>query len=449
VMRSKTGAAGPTILIIFGISGDLSRRKLLPALAKIDKNAQLPEHFKLLGISRRQIHKKDVLRAASKSLSKYLSLFTMDLGDQSEYDKLAEKIKGLDNGRSAQIIFYFAVPPAATLPIIRHLGKAGLNHDRTKLLLEKPFGVDLESAQDLINQTDKYFKENQVYRIDHYLAKEMAQNIIVFIAGNSLYRNVWNNQFINSIEVIASESIDIEGRVGFYEQSGALRDIIQSHLLQLTALVLMNPLPSIFEFKDVPKRRLQALQQLSLLGEQDFYNNVIRAQYKGYRQEISNRDSLTETFTALKFESENERWRGVPIHLITGKSLERKFTEIRILFKTPRDQEGNQLTFRIQPREGLEFDLWVKKPGYDNDLARLPLDFTYERYFGADLPDAYEQVIIDAMRGRPELFASSDEILATWALLEPIRRRWEMTGDDLKFYKKGSTYQQVLDQARV
>jgi glucose-6-phosphate 1-dehydrogenase len=441
----KTEAARPTILVIFGISGDLSRRKLLPALATIDKNGQLPADFTLLGISRRQLAKKDILPAPAKNLAKHLSLLTMDLASQADYKTLKATIADLSQKTGSQVIFYFAVPPAAVLPISRHQGRVGLNHEQTKLLLEKPFGVDLTSAGELIKETDKYFKENQIFRIDHYLAKEVAQNIIVFIAGNALYRNIWNSQYISQIEVIASESIDIEGRAGFFEQTGAMRDIIQSHLLHLTTLVLMNPLPNIFEMKDVPRRRLQALQQLQILGREDTLSNVTRAQYKGYRKEVSNPDSITETFTSMKFESEDERWRGVPIQLITGKALDKKFTEVRIFFKTARDLEGNLLTLRIQPREGLELDLWVKKPGYDTDLARLPLDFTYEQHFGTDLPDAYEQIIIDAVRGRPDLFATSDEILASWTLLEPIRRRWEMRADDLKFYKKGSNYQTILE----
>jgi glucose-6-phosphate 1-dehydrogenase len=440
----KKAAEQPTILVIFGISGDLSRRKLLPALAKIDKNGQLPADFKLLGISRRQLAEKDVLPAAAKSLSKYLNVLTMDLASQTDYQSLKNTIADLSRRPDSQVIFYFAVPPAASLPIIRHLGQAGLNHGQTKLLLEKPFGVDLASARELIRETARHFKENQVFRIDHYLAKEVAQNIIVFIAGNALYRNIWNSQFISQIEVIASESLDIEGRVGFYEQTGAMRDIVQSHLLHLATLVLMNPLPNIFELKDVPRRRLQALQQLRLLGQDDPANTVVRAQYDGYRKEVDNPDSTTETFVSMKFESEDERWRGVPIHLITGKALDKKFTEVRVFFKTARDLEGNLLTLRIQPREGLELDLWVKKPGYNNDLAKLPLDFTYEQHFGTDLPDAYEQIIIDAMRGRPDLFATSEEIVASWAILEPIRRRWEMQAEDLSFYKKGSNYQAIL-----
>lgn len=442
----NASAARPTILVIFGISGDLSQRKLLPGLAKIAKNGQLPADFKLLGISRRPLGKAGILPAGAKSLAKYLSIAQMDLAAQSDYKKLKNIIEQLSDKADTQVIFYFAVPPAAVLPIIRHLGKAGLNHGQTKLLLEKPFGVDLASARELITETDKHFKEDQLFRIDHFLAKEMAQNIIVFIAGNALYRNIWNNQFISHIEVIASEKLDIEGRAAFYEQTGAMRDIIQSHLLHFTTLVLMNPLPNIFEMKDVPRRRLQAVQQLQILGEDDPLRNVIRAQYKGYRKEVASRDSITETFVSMKFESQDERWRGVPIHLITGKALDRKFTEIKVFFKTARDLEGNLLTLRIQPREGLELDLWVKKPGYDNDLARLPLDFTYEQHFGTDLPDAYEQVIIDAMRGRPDLFATSDEILASWTLLEPIRRRWEMRAGDLKLYKKGSNYQSILEQ---
>jgi glucose-6-phosphate 1-dehydrogenase len=439
----KTDKLPPTILVIFGISGDLAQRYLLPALAKINKNEQLPEDFRLLGITRQDLHADDVLKGSCKSLGHLAEIFRMDLSSSDSYQALKQKLDelGEEYSEKPQVIFYFAVPPSATLPIIRQLGAAKLNHSQTKLLLEKPFGVDLASATELIDETDKHFKEEQVYRIDHYLAKEMAQNIAVFLGGNVLFRDVWNNQFINRIEVVAAEKIDIEGRVNFYEQSGALRDLVQSHLLQLTALVLMKPCPDVFDFSEVRRRRLDALNQLKVAGH--ISTSVARGQYKGYRQEVDNPDSEVETFVALRLISTDKRWQGVPIDLVTGKALDRKFTGIKVYFKKSQAQEANKLTLRIQPEEGIELELWVKKPGYDHNLEKMPLDFNYEQYFGSDLPEAYEQVIVDAMRTRPDLFASSEEVLATWRLLEPVQKHWSMTSGDLHFYEKGSDYKKL------
>ncbi|MBX4199380.1 glucose-6-phosphate dehydrogenase (NADP(+)) [Candidatus Saccharibacteria bacterium] len=429
----------PTILVIFGVTGDLAQRKLLPALAAIEKNRQLPADFKLLGVTRRDVSLDDVLSSECKHLSSKMEMYQMNLEEPAAYEELKNKLDS-----NAQIIFYFAVPPSASRPIIRHLGQAKLNGSQTKLLLEKPFGVDYVSAEELIEETQQHFKEEQIYRIDHYLAKEMAQNIAVFLGGNVLFRDVWNNNYIDKVEIIASEKIGIEGRVAFYEQAGALRDIIQSHLLQLTALVLMEACPDVFDFSEVPRRRLAALLDIEPV-EPSEPGAVVRAQYASYRDEVSNPNSQVETFVSLQLQSNNPKWKGVKLHLITGKALDRKFTEIRVYFKRAQIKEANLLTLRIQPMEGIELDLWVKKPGYEHDLAKLPLQFNYEQHFGADLPDAYEQVLVDAMRSRANLFASSAEILATWKILDPVLKAWAADTDDLKVYKQGSSYQQVLE----
>jgi glucose-6-phosphate 1-dehydrogenase len=436
----------PTILVIFGVSGDLAQRYLLPSLAAIHRNGGLPANFKLLGITRQSLAAKDILEPNCRGLEAFSEIQTMNLSEQADYAKLRKKLADMSKqlGQGTQIIFYFAVPPTAVLPIIRHLGQAELNHKNTKLLLEKPFGTDVQSAADLIRETNQHYAENQVYRIDHYLAKGMAQNITVFLGGNVLFRNVWNKEFISRIDIIASEKIDIEGRLNFYEQSGALRDLVQSHLLQLAALVLMKPCTDLFDFSEVPARRLAALKQLELSGPPA--KAALRAQYEGYRKEVTNPKSMIETFVELKLESTDERWGGVPIRLITGKALDKKFTEIRVHFKKTQASESNRLTLRIQPNEGIELELWVKKPGYDQDLAQLPLAFNYEKYFGTDLPDAYEQVIVDAIRTRSDLFASSAEVLASWTLLDPVLKNWAMNESDLKFYKKGTNYKDVVSQ---
>lgn len=423
-----------TTLVVFGISGDLAGRYILPALAALAARGRLPAEFNLLGLSRRSVGPADILDDKTKGLAKNLRIVQMDMASHQDYEKLSKQLP-----EDAQTIFYLSIPPAAVMPILRHLSAAGLNRDHTKLLLEKPFGYDLESARELTDQINKCFKEDQVYRIDHYLAKEMAQNISVFLGSNALIRDIWNNQFIESINIVASEKIGIEGRAAFYEQTGALRDFLQSHLMQLAALTLMRPCGSQSEFEEMPERRLEALRSLCAADP----SQAVRAQYEGYRREAGNSDSMVETFAAVELYSDDPRWSGVPIRLITGKNLDAKVTEIRVKFKKTDKSEANTMVLRIQPQEGAEIDLWAKQAGYDQGLRHLPLTFNY-----ADddqpLPDAYEQVLIDAMRSRSSLFAGSQEVLETWRVLQPVLINWEMGSGDLKSYKPGSSVDEVL-----
>ena len=423
-----------TTLVIFGVSGDLAKRKLLPALAEICQSSDIRARLDILGISRSQARVEDILPAGAQNLKNQFSLLQMDYALEQEYDKLKQS---LDQSGSQQIIFYFAVPPEAVLSIVRHLGRAKLNLSQHKLLMEKPFGTDLQSAKILIEETNRYFKEEQVYRIDHFLAKEMAQNITVFLGSNALFRDVWNNQFIEKIEIVAEESLGIENRGEFYEQTGALRDIVQSHLLQLTALTIMEPCPDVFDFTMVRRRRLNALQKLKI----DKTMPRGKAQYAGYGREVNVLKSSTETFASVYLKSSDPKWRGVPIQLTTGKALSEKLTEIRIYFKKTQSAQTNLLKLRVQPKEAIELELWVKKPGYEQDLQKLPLDFSYQQHFD-HLPDAYEQVIVDAVRSRANLFASSDEVLASWEILQPILKNWDKQTP--KIYKSGSAVEQVF-----
>lgn len=426
-----------TTLVIFGVSGHLSQHKLLPALAEICTTTNLKSKLKILGSSRHQITSELILKGNASSLSDIFNVIQLDYDRPEDYQKLKQELQALN---SEQIIFYFAVPPEAVLPIITNLGNAGLNSQNCKLLLEKPFGRDLQSAQALIEQTNRFFAEEQVYRIDHYLAKEMSQNIAVFLGGNALFRDVWNNKFIERIEVLGTESVGIEGRAEFYEQTGALRDFVQSHLLQLAALTLMEPCPNLFDFSQIHSRRLAALGQFKL-AQKD--NAVIRGQYDSYKSEVSNPNTSVETFVALQLESSDPNWQGVPIRLITGKGLDQKLTEIRVYFKKSQSAQANLLCLRIQPQEAIELELWVKKPGYDQELQKMQLDFSYERNFDR-LPDAYEQVIVDAVRSRTNLFPSSQEVLASWQILQPILDKWQSTPSDLKIYKYGSSIEQIV-----
>jgi glucose-6-phosphate 1-dehydrogenase len=429
----------PTVLVIFGITGDLSRRYLLPALSQVCKSKDLPPDFKILGISRRDIELDQLFGEQDQTLKQYSQILKMDLEDADSYRSLAAKLQQIsgDMAEPPQIILYLVVPPAGVLPIIRSLGKAKLNGPDVKLMLEKPFGVDLDSACELIVETEKYFKEDQIYRIDHYLAKEMAQNITVFLGSNGVFRGIWNNQFIESIEIVVTEEIDIEGRVAFYDATGALRDVGQSHLLQLAALTLMEPCSDIFDFEEIPRRRLAALKSLRSDAQ-----SSRRAQYEGYAQEVGNPGSQTETFFDIKLSSDNKRWEGVPVRLVSGKALDQKLTEIRVNFKKINSSSSDLLIIRIQPREGIELYLWFKEPGYDRKLQKLPLSIEYGQHFGR-VPDAYEQVLVDAMKSNHSLFASSAEVVESWRILQPVQDYWAMAAPGLKLYKKGSTFEQV------
>jgi glucose-6-phosphate 1-dehydrogenase len=431
----------PTVLIIFGITGDLSHRYLLPALKQVEASEKLHKNFKIIGVSRRDISVDSLFRENERGLEKHTDVLQMDLESLESYNNLKKKISDVSAGFSTtpEVIYYLSVPPAAVLPIIRNLGESGLNPPNAKLLLEKPFGVDLESAKELISETQKHFPEKQVYRIDHYLAKEMAQNIVVFLGSNTLFRSVWNSLFIEKIEIEAAEKIGIEGRSNFYDSTGALRDLVQSHLLQLAALTLMEPCSNIFDFDELPLRRLKALQALKLKTEES-----VRGQYEGYENEVGNPGSVTETFVSLLVESTDSRWKGVPIRLTTGKNLKEKLTQICVHFKKTEATEENLLILRIQPNEAIVIQLWIKQPGYERKLQKIPHEFTYNKHFD-NLPDAYEQVLVDAMQSNHSLFASSDEVLESWRILQPVQSDWAMGSDVLIKYQPGSTINEILE----
>lgn len=413
-----------TKLVIFGVSGDLSRRKLLPALGSIVAAGEAGD-LEIIGVSRRELILGDLFDEALLGQS---SLFTMDMAAEAEYVRLKDH---LDLDPDEQLIIYLSVPPAASRQIVSLLGAAGLTTPNVKLLLEKPFGVDLASAEDMLDHIGSYYGEEQVYRIDHYLAKEMAQNIVAFRAGNALFDYVWDSHAIESIEVVASESIGIEGRAQFYEQTGALRDVVQGHLMQLLALVLMD-VPGELDWNAVPELRLAALHHIQAADP----SNARRAQYMGYQLEAQNPGSTVETFVSLELVSRDPRWRGVKLKLATGKAMAEKSTEIRVNFKKSHELQRNRLIFRIQPNEGVEIDLVAKKPGYDRTLSARSLAFSYPE--DEQLPDAYEQVLVDAIRSEKSLFTSGAEVRESWRILQPLLSEWEMDNRALSTYKQGS-----------
>lgn len=418
-----------TKLLIFGITGDLSRRKLLPALRQIVAVDEFST-LELFGVSRSKVDTDALLG----ELADRTTIITMNVAQVDEYTRLAEC---LDLANDDQLLIYLSVPPRAATQIVDFLGEAGINDERVKILFEKPFGLDLDSAHEMVERTSRYFQESQIYRIDHYMAKEMAQNIVAFRANNALFARSWDADSIEKIEINAFERIDIEGRAQFYEQTGALRDVVQGHLLQLLALVLMEVSYDI-EWDKLPEYRLAALRSILPASPE----KALRAQYDGYTEEVGVPHSCVETFVSTELASSDTRWKGVPLVLTTGKALDKKCTEIHIHFRRACATQTDYLTFRIQPHEGIEMTLNTKKPGYDNQLEERHLAFSYPE--DVSLPDAYEQVIVDAIRSRKSLFTSSAEVIRAWEILQPLVDAWGMdTKGIIHRYRKGDSAETV------
>ena len=416
-----------TALVIFGITGDLSTRKLLPSLAKIYQTGEFDD-VEIIGLSRRESDAHDF---APATIADRIRMLSLNMADVNEYRQLVAT-----TAEHEQVIIYLSVPPLAVNTIVSSLGLVGMNDERVKILLEKPFGVDTESAHETLTLTAKYFSEDQTYRIDHYLAKEMAQNVVMFRTANALFAQLWNRDAIESVTVIATESIGVESRAEFYEQTGALRDVVQGHLMQLLSLIIAD-IPDELHWGNVPHLRAAALHSLKPADPQDAY----RAQYEGYDEEVGNPGSLTETCAAVTLWSNDERWSGVPLRLIAGKAFDQKTTEIHVRFKRSHMSQSNQLVFKIQPDEGVQIDLFVKKPGYDHELSSRSLTYTYPE--DEELPDAYEQVIVDAIRSRRNLFASSEEVALSWAILQPVLDAWSMDDTPLPRYARGTKLDEI------
>jgi len=424
-----------TKLLIYGITGDLSTRKLLPALRQVVTSGQTDD-LQIIGVSRHDVDIDELLQRSlgDTSLRERTSIISMDLAEPDEYRTLKQQ---LDLRDDEQLIVYLSVPPSAATRIVDFMGEAGINTPNVKILFEKPFGVDYDSAVEVVERTARYYEEEQIYRIDHYLAKEMAQNLVAFRGGNALFSQLWDGQFIESIDVVASETIGIEGRAQFYEQTGALRDVVQGHLMQLLALTLMD-IPPDFSWDKLPELRLAALQSLEPADP----TTACRAQYEGYQREADNPGSLTETFVSLTLRSTDKRWQDIPIRLTTGKALSSKTTEVRVHLRKTREAQSNRLTFNIQPDEGIHIELFTKKPGYDREFETRTLGFDYPE--DVNLPDAYEQVLVDAIRSQKSLFTSSEEVQQSWKLLQPVQDAWNMDNEPLQPYQPGASIDEIL-----
>jgi glucose-6-phosphate 1-dehydrogenase len=451
---------GPTTIVIFGASGDLTRRKLLPALYRLSTEQRLPPRFSVIGVARTPMDDeafrkqfREALAAegpaeVAASFERCLHYLSGELDDPAIYTRLREHMQGEARGNGA--LFYLAIPPAAYSTVIERLGAAGLSQEERagewrRIIVEKPFGSDLASATALNALLHQHFDESQVYRIDHYLGKETVQNLLVFRFGNGMFEPIWNRRYIDHVQITAAETVGVETRASYYERSGALRDMVQNHLMQLLTLIAMEP-PIAFTADSVRDRKMDALLSVQPLVDRKLgTGSVIRAQYgkgwvdgrevPGYRREPGvSQSSSTETFAALRVQLDSWRWAGVPFYLRTGKRLPKRTTEIAIQFKRPpleifkrvtsASVAPNLLIVNVQPDEGISLRFEAKLPGTRMQLSPVMMNFRYGATFGGEVPEAYETLLLDAMIGDSTLFARHDFAEASWALITPVHEAW-------------------------
>jgi glucose-6-phosphate 1-dehydrogenase len=454
----------PCVLVIFGASGDLTRRKLLPAIWYLNGQGRLPGQFALVGVARSAMDTQgfrkqmaeavrtfvgDVDTEALEHFLEKLSYVSGDPQDPETYVKLRSHLEDTDRTTSTRgnRCFYCSVPLGVYLGIVEQLGIAGLNEENSsgagwvRIIIEKPFGHDLNSARELNRSLHRVFAERQIYRIDHYLGKETVQNILVFRLANSMFEPLWNRRYLDHVQITAAETVGVEHRAQYYENAGALRDMIQNHLLQVMCVIAMEP-PSAFDAESVRIEKLKVLKSIRpfSIGEVDRF--AVRAQYgvggidtesaKGHLEETGvDPASKTETYAAVMFTIDNWRWQGVPFVIRTGKRMAKRATAATLQFREPphlifqnSDVRCSTLTIRIQPEEGISLSFSGKTPGPDMNLGNVKMDFDYEGTFGGRTPEAYETLILDCLMGDATLYAHSDWIEKSWELLMPIQEAW-------------------------
>jgi glucose-6-phosphate 1-dehydrogenase len=468
----------PCTLTLFGITGDLARRKILPALIDLHESGQLPERFALLGFSRsagddaglRQRLGEGVRKLSPRISAEVWERFAQrlysqggEIDDPQSFVELGRRLRGLEHqlGAGGNRLFYLATPPSAFRPVLDNLAAAGLadhaSHVRRsegapwqRVVIEKPFGDDLESARSLNQLVHTVLDESQVYRIDHYLGKETVQNILVFRFGNAIFEPLWNRSHVDHVQITVAEAIGVEGRGEFYEETGVVRDIVQNHLLQMLGLFAMEA-PAAFTADEVRSQKAQALRSLRGMSPWDVLEHTVSGQYQGYLAERGVKpDSRTATYVAVRGFIDNWRWYGVPFYMRAGKAMKRRTTEIAVHFRAvPFSLFGTQgacqlldrnvLRLRIQPDEGISLRIATKVPGEERRVAPVDLDFSYSKAFSKSAPDAYQRLILDALRGDPTLFAREDEVELSWRFVDPILKHWQESGNpQLEVYPQGS-----------
>jgi glucose-6-phosphate 1-dehydrogenase len=471
----------PCAVVIFGVTGDLSQRKLGPALLALHRDGKLPKSVSIVGVGRRDLGDdglRDMLHEGARAhgdgsfdeatwrgFAERIRYVQGEFEDPGMYRRLKEALGRSDEERGTEgnRLFYLATPPQAFLPVLAGLREGGLiakmgqgSAPWTRVVIEKPFGRDLDSALELNRRVLEILQEDQVFRIDHYLGKETVQNILVFRLGNTIWEPLWNRKYIDHVQITAAETVDAGDRGAFYDRTGVLRDLVQNHLLQVLALCAMEP-PVSFQADDIRDAKVQTLRSLRRLEKTQVAEATVRGQYAGYRDVKGvAADSRTPTYTAIKVHIDNWRWQGVPFYLRTGKALSHKVTEVVIRFQslpfclfgdveTCQRIPANELILRIQPDEGIALRLASKSPGSAMSVASIDMDFSYSEAFGRSPPDAYDRLLLDAIRGDATLFARGDEMERAWRFCAPILEAWE-DGGEPAVYEPGSAGPKEADQ---
>lgn len=455
----------PTQIIIFGASGDLTQRKLIPSLFNLFCKGRMPKQFRIVGFGGTaftddtfRTHLEEGMKEFSDT--KFTDQDWQEFASHLAYVKhgyAAEDFKQLDEflnqwqGDADNRIFYMATPPDAYPKIVDLLGETNqLKEEKgyRRVVIEKPFGTDLPSAQKLNEQIHRVLKEAQIYRIDHYLGKETVQNILVTRFANTIFEPLWNRNYIDHVEITVAEKVGVEHRGKFYDKVGILRDMFQNHLLQLLSLTAMEP-PVSFEATALRNEKVKVLSAITPMNEDEIIQATVRGQYNGYRQEEGvDPNSTTPTYGAARFFVNNWRWQGVPFYLRSGKYLKEKVSQVVIQFKCPPQllfpsQQGNMtpnmLVLFLQPDEGVHWRFEAKAPDTIADLRSVDMEFHYADYFGKSaLPDAYERLLLDTMTGEASLFTRADEVETAWGIIDPIIRVWEAQKEPLAFYEPGT-----------
>lgn len=470
----------PTIIVIFGARGDLTWRKLLPALYNLHLDNHLPEQFAIIGVDRGEIDglafhariRDGVDRFSRRAapdeahwnqFATTISYVREDLADPESGEGLRRRLLEIESawGVRANRVFDLAIPPTMVQAAATMLQRLGVCNDcsRDRLVVEKPFGRDIVSAQALNAFLNGIFAEHQIYRIDHYLGKETVQNILAFRFANSLFEPIWDRRYIDSVQITVAEEVGVEARGGYYDQAGALRDMVQNHLLQILCLIAMEP-PISFDADEIRNKKVDVLRAIRPIKREDIHKFAVRGQYRkgssqgqpvsGYRDEQKIApDSNTETFAAFTFHLENWRWQGVPFYLRTGKRLPAKVSEVTITFRSPPHQffpsaavetwQPNRITIRIQPEEGIGTRIQVKQPGTRLLLGAAEMQFRYSEAFKSPAPEAYETLLLDVVRGDATLFMRADQVECAWQVVRPILEAWESVPPaDFPNYRAGS-----------
>ncbi|HZZ29035.1 MAG TPA: glucose-6-phosphate dehydrogenase [Pirellulales bacterium] len=444
----------PSTIVIFGASGDLTSRKLIPALFSLARKERLPPGTRIVGVARTKFShddwRKDLAATTQKFAEKEwdaaawqqfasaLFYHPGDIGQAADFTALAKLLDEIEQGRQSTRLYYLSTAPQLYEQAVAQLGAAGLADEAQgprRVIIEKPFGTDLASAQHLNAAVHKVFAERQVYRIDHYLGKETVQNMLVLRFANSIFEPVWNRRYIDHVQITAAEEVTVGHRGGYYDKSGVLRDMFQNHLLQLLAMTAME-CPAHYQADAVRDEKVKVLAAIRQMQPDEVVRNTLRGQYRGYTQEKDvPGDSQTATFAVAKLCVENWRWQGVPFYLRSGKAMSCRTSQIVIQFNAPPlmlfpggprgIQGGNRLVVQVQPAEGIQLLFQTKIPDAGMKLRQTDLDFSFQREFHGVMPEAYERLLLDAMQGDPGLFARADEVETAWGVIDPILKTWQ------------------------